>query len=53
MHVITERGTNNLLFNLERIKNKNVLHVVGSIGAESINYYIYFLKEGYQYSIGN
>ena len=53
MHVITERETNNLLFNLERIKNKNVLHVVGNIGDESINYYIYFQKEGYQYSIGN
>ncbi len=53
MYVITERETNNLLFNLERIKNKNVLHVVGNIGDESINYYIYFQKEGYQYSIGN
>ena len=53
MYVITERETNNLLFNLERIKNKNVLHVVGNIGDESINYYIYFQKEGCQYSIGN
>lgn len=45
MHVITERETNNLLFNLERIKNKNVLHVVGNIGDESINYYIFSNKK--------
>ena len=53
MHIITERGTNILLFNYERIKNKNVLHVVGNIGDKSINYYIYFQKDGYQYSLGN
>ena len=53
MHIITERGTNILLFNYERIKNKNVLHVVGNIGDESINYYIYFHEDGYQYILGN
>ena len=53
MNIITETGTNNLIFNYERIKNKNVLHVVGNIGDKSINYYIYFQKDGYQYSLGN
>ena len=53
MHIITERGTNILLFNYERIKNKNVLHVVGNIGDESINYYIYFKQDGYQYTLKN
>ena len=53
MHIITERGTNILLCNYERIKNKNVLHVVGNIGDESINYYIYFHEDGYQYILGN
>ena len=53
MNIITERGTNILLFNYERIKNKNVLHVVGNIGDESINYYIYFHEDGYQYILGN
>ena len=53
MHIITENETNNLLFNYERIENKNALHVVGNIGDKSINYYIYFQKDGYQYSLGN
>lgn len=53
MHIITENETNNLLFNYERIENKNALHVVGNIGDKSINYYIYFQKDGYQYSSGN
>lgn len=53
MHIITENETNNLLFNYERIENKNTLHVVGNIGDKSINYYIYFQKDGYQYSSGN
>lgn len=53
MHIITENETNNLLFNYEKIENKNALHVVGNIGDKSINYYIYFQKDGYQYSLGN
>lgn len=53
MHIITERESNNLLFSYERIENENVLHVVGNIGDKSINYYIYFQKDGYQYSLGN
>ena len=53
MHIITERETNNLIFNYERSKNENVIHVVGNIGDKSINYYIYFQKDGYQYSLGN
>lgn len=53
MHIVTENETNNLLFNYERIENKNALHVVGNIGDKSINYYIYFQKDGYQYSLGN
>ena len=53
MHIVTERETNNLIFNYERIKNENVIHVVGNIGDKSINYYIYFQKDGYQYSLGN
>ena len=53
MHIITENETNNLLFNYERIENKNALHVVGNIADKSINYYIYFQKDGYQYSLGN
>lgn len=53
MHIITENETNNLLFNYERIENKNALHVVGNIGDKYINYYIYFQKDGYQYSLGN
>lgn len=53
MHIITENETNNLLFNYERIENKNALHVVGNIGDKSINYYIYFQKDGYQYSLWN
>ena len=53
MQIITESETNNLIFNYERIKNKNVLHVVGNIGDESISYYVYFQKNGYQYSLGN
>ncbi len=53
MHIITENETNNLLFNYERIENKNALHVLGNIGDKSINYYIYFQKDGYQYSLGN
>ena len=53
MHIITENEINNLLFNYERIENKNALHVVGNIGDKSINYYIYFQKDGYQYSLGN
>lgn len=53
MYIITEKETNNLLFNYERIKNKNVLHVVGNIGDETINYYIYFQKDGYRYSLRN
>lgn len=53
MHIITENEINNLLFNYERIENKNALHVVGNIGDKSINYYIYFQKDGYQYSLWN
>ena len=53
MHIITENETNNLLFNYERIENKNALHVLGNIGDKSINYYIYFQKDGNQYSLGN
>ena len=53
MNIVTKKGTNNLLFNYERIKNKNVLHVVGNIGDESINYYIYFKQDGYQYTLKN
>lgn len=53
MHIITERETNNLLFNYERIENENVIHVVGNIGDKSINYYIYFQKDGYKYSLKN
>ena len=53
MNIITERESNNLIFNYERIENENVIHVVGNIGDKPINYYIYFQKDGYQYSLGN
>ena len=43
----------NIEIKYNRIKNKNVLHVVGNIGDESINYYIYFHEDGYQYILGN
>lgn len=53
MQIITEKETNNLLFDYEKIKNKNVLHVTGNIGSEYINYYIYFQNDGYQYYLGD
>ena len=53
MQIITEKETNNFLFDYEKIKNKNVLHVTGNIGSESINYYIYFQNDGYQYYLGD